>query len=63
MADDKRLTDLEVKVAFQEHLLHELDDVIRGLQNTVDTLRREIHELREQLPEDAEDPNQKPPHY
>ena len=58
-----RITELEVKVAFQEHQLAELDDVIRQLRDQLDTLTREVSELREQMPETDEEKWQKPPHY
>ena len=60
---DGRLTDLEVKVAFQEHLLAELDEVIRSMRAQIEELQREVRSLREQQELGPEDPDQKPPHY
>ncbi|NCG18957.1 MAG: hypothetical protein GWP91_08095 [Rhodobacterales bacterium] len=60
----ERITELEVKVAFQEHQLSELDGVIQTLRHELDGLRRDVQEIREQG-EDSEsaDPHQPPPHY
>ena len=61
---DARLTDLEVKIAFQDHLIAQLDEIIRGLRDEVDDLKRDLVELKHQVeagqpePEDAV-----PPHY
>ncbi len=65
MSDDteRRLTDLEVKVAFQEHLLAELDEVIQELRGQVELLQADLRALREQHELGPEDPDQRPPHY
>lgn len=55
--------DLEVRLAFHEHHLAELDQVIRSLRDEVDRLRDELRELRDQRPLGEHDPDQKPPHY
>lgn len=57
------IEDLQVRLAFHEHHLAELDAVIRELRDQVDRLREEVRELREQRPMGDEDPDQKPPHY
>lgn len=61
---EKRIDDVEFKLAFMEHRLDELDDVVRGLSETVDALVREVKRLR-QVAEPSELPpgNVKPPHY
>ena len=62
--DERRLEELEVKVAFVEHTVTQLDDVIRAMRLTLEEMQRDIVALREQqaslLPpvEDA-----KPPHW
>lgn len=61
---DERLTDLEIKVAFQEHTTLALDDVLRALVDRVDRLERELTALREEhraamTPVESE----RPPHY
>ena len=64
MDPEKRIEDLEVKVAFQEHSLSQLDEVIRNLRAEVDALKRETATLKQEMdamqpaPEDAP-----PPHW
>lgn len=61
---DARITDLEVKVAFQEKLLGELDEVIRSMRDEIDHLRDELRRFEERLPPEAgPTPDEKPPHY
>ena len=60
----ERIEALEIKVAFQEHLLAELDDVLRALRDEVERLRRDVGSVKEQV--DAMQPapeNAPPPHY
>ena len=60
----QRVEDLEVKVAFQEHLVAELDEVIRLLRDELDALRKDHDETRAQVTALAPEPeNTKPPHY
>ena len=61
--DGERMDALEVKVAFQEHTIAQLDEVVQELRSEVEALRREVAELREQQSLGPEDPDQKPPHY
>lgn len=62
-----RIEELEIRYAFQEDLLRELDEVMRAQADQIDRLRRELHSLREQLTQEGDDPNtlegEKPPHY
>ncbi|MEQ1502673.1 MAG: SlyX family protein [Myxococcota bacterium] len=70
MTDD-RLVDVEIKLAFQEKLLAELDDTIRSLRDEVEALRGEVAQLAEQARSGRDgDPagpgglvDEKPPHY
>jgi SlyX protein len=64
---EKRFEHLEVKVAFQEELIHQLDEAlisqqnqITQLQNQLKALRTEFQNLEDQLPDAPEPP---PPHY
>ncbi len=60
----EQVIDLEVKVAFQEKLLHDLDGVLRELFGEVEALGRAVSTVSEQLaqlqPETTDAP---PPHY
>jgi len=60
---DDRLIELEVKVAFQENLLGELDGVIQQLRRQIELLQREVEELKESREEPGDEPYEKPPHY
>ena len=63
---DERLTELEVRVAYQDRLIAELDEVVRGFTTRVEELERELQRLRETMasgPEPIGDANERPPHY
>lgn len=66
MSDNKRLEDLEIKVAFVENTIAELDEVVRSFGDQLEKLRDEIRELRETMEPDEEAFDmiaEKPPHY
>lgn len=61
---EDRVTELEIKVAHQERLLADLDDVVKAFTVRVESLERALQELREsagQLPIGGQ--NEPPPHY
>jgi SlyX protein len=64
---DQRLTELEIKAAFTEDLLDELNQTIVRQQQQIDLLVRELLQLRDQA--DAAQPtfrslrDELPPHY
>ena len=61
---DDRLTDVEIKLAFAERRIDELDDVVRQVSETVDILTKEVARLRKVVGQpDAAPANEKPPHY
>ena len=67
--DEQRLIDIEMRIAYQEQTLAELNDVLTDqqaqltrLQNLAVTLGERIRSLAER-PESAADEEQKPPHY
>ena len=61
---DARVTELEIKVAYLERMLGELDGVVRTLSDELGMLRRELSRLRAASEaQDALPPNEKPPHY
>ena len=59
---EERVLDLEVRLSFQDKLIHELDEVIRGLRDQLDRLTEEVQQLQSQASstpfEDAP-----PPHW
>jgi len=64
---EQRVEELEVKFAFQDDTIHQLDLVIREQAQTIHRLQAELATVREQLKETlgAEAPmeEQVPPHY
>lgn len=66
--DDARLTDLEVKVAFQDDLLDALNLTVTRQQQQIDLLQEQIRVLYQQLRSNqpGNDPSaghEIPPHY
>ena len=63
----ERLDSLESRFAFQEDLVHQLDEVVRSQADTIDELKREILKMRTELthaPETEAPPEEQvPPHY
>lgn len=66
---DQRLTELEIKAAFTEDLLEELNRTIVRQQQQIDMLVRELLQLREQAESSQAQPafrslrDELPPHY
>ncbi|OUR85493.1 SlyX protein [Cycloclasticus sp. 44_32_T64] len=67
---EKRITELEIKVAYQEDTIQQLDRVICQQQDQIDSLKKQF----KQLAQNAQDPNEEakslfsaidevPPHY
>jgi len=66
MPDDERFVDLEIKLAFQEQLIRELDALVRAVRDRLDTTDRDLRELKQAIrsPEVPVGPaSDKPPHY
>lgn len=62
----ERVEDLEVKLAFQDKLIRELDALVRTFGDRLDAADRELKELKQALrsPEPSVGPaNEPPPHY
>jgi SlyX protein len=66
---EQRFVDLETKLAHQEHLLLELNEVITKQQENImrleklcDSIIERVRSLGEATPADA-DVDEKPPHY
>ncbi len=64
---DERIEDLEVKLAYQERLIQELDSLVRSFGTRLDEALREIATLKEALRTGGDVPlgpqSEKPPHY
>lgn len=65
---DERFEKLEMKAAFQEELIQQLDDVliaqqqqITKLEHELKLLRSEFKTIENQMPDDGPEPP--PPHY
>ena len=62
----ERLQDLEIKLAFQDKLIRELDALVRTFGERLDRAERELKTLKDSLvsPEVPLGPqNEPPPHY
>lgn len=63
---DERLLDLEVRLAFQDRQVRQLDALVRLYVDRLEKAERELRELREALrsPQDElGSASEKPPHY
>jgi SlyX protein len=64
----QRLVDLETRVAFQEHALQEMSDVVARQQTEIDRLTRLLKEIQDRLrgisaPVAERSEETPPPHY
>jgi SlyX protein len=66
---DEALIELQTQLAFQEHTIAELNDVVTAQQKQLDLLRLELKMLRDKLGdlevrvETGPPADEKPPHY
>lgn len=65
MEHDERIISLETKIAYLEHFIQELNQVvldqdknIKKLLTETDSIKKQLEEKKENLPE-----HEKPPHY
>jgi SlyX protein len=69
MADttDERVTELEIRLSFQNDRIEQLDQVVRDQFARMEDLERRLSELRQQIDEAPGEANsladEKPPHY
>lgn len=63
----EHLIDLEVKLAYQERLIRELDALVREFGARLDKTQRELEQLKQSVRNGGEVPmgpaNEPPPHY
>lgn len=65
MSPDERLTELEIRYAHLEHLVEQLNELVRVQTEEVARLRqalKHVHGRLESLGEEAT-PHERPPHY
>lgn len=65
---NEKITDIEIRLTYQESALQELNDVIVKQQNQIDKLIADVNRLRRQLDSSAElvrsqSEETPPPHY
>ena len=65
---EQRLTDIEIKVAHQDHVIEELHQVIYEQQKTIDKLQSTLTIISKRIQEALADGtdirgHEKPPHY
>jgi len=66
VSDNDRIVELEIKLAYQEHLIHQLDTLVRTFGERLDETARELAQLKQAVrsPEVPAGPaSEKPPHY
>ena len=69
MGDNDRIEALETKLAFQEDVIHKLDDALISQQQQIMDLQRQLKWLGAQMKElehhlpDQQVPEPPPPHY
>jgi len=64
MTDKNQMIDLEVRVAYQERLIGQLDEVIRELATRMERVENDLAELRSSTDAEPIGPqDEPPPHY
>lgn len=64
--NDERLTDIEIRIEYQERTIAQLNDVIIAQHQQIEDLGRELAQLKNRI--DGQElgfgpANEKPPHY
>ena len=63
----EQMVDLEVKLAYQERLIRDLDALVREFGSRLDKTTRELEQLKQSVRNGGEVPlgpaNEPPPHY
>ena len=68
MDNEERITSIEIKLAYLEDFMNQLQEVSVGQEKRIEKLERENKFLLEKMKEVSENlegdiPNRKPPHY
>lgn len=62
----ERIDELEVRIAYQDRLITELDEVVRSFAGRVEALERELAQLKSTManqPDPVGPADEPPPHY
>lgn len=59
----KRTDELEIKIAYLEKLIADLDEVVREQADRIDAMGRDMSELRDELLPMSDEAPEAPPHY
>lgn len=63
---EERIVELEVRLAYQDKIIADLDEVVQSFASRVEQLERELELLKETVKEGVPDvgpQDEKPPHY
>ena len=60
--DDDKIVDLEIRIAYQDRKVDELDTLVRSLVTRLEAAERELKELKQSVTP-VEHINERPPHY
>lgn len=60
---EERIVELEVRLAYQDKLIADLDEVLRSFVARLEMLEREVRELKQTAVTQVGPPDETPPHY
>lgn len=60
---EKRIIEIETKIAYQDKLVDELNNVVYEQQLKIDILEKKVLDLRKKNVDDINPAHQPPPHY
>ena len=60
---EKRIIEIETKIAYQDKLVDELNNVVYEQQLKIDVLEKKVLDLRKKNVDDINPAHQPPPHY
>ena len=60
---EKRIIEIETKIAYQDKLVDELNNVVYEQQLKIDLLEKKVLDLRKKVVDDINPAHQPPPHY
>ena len=67
MSDDSRITDLERRIAEQERVIADLNEMVVSQWRKIDSLERRLGELQDEFDQSSlgrsDAPEKPPPHY